>query len=242
MYRTFRHYRKSETKKSVTIKEWDALEKAVAYARRYAIGAKFMDCVITDADENNKPVYVITRKGEHFVKDTTKETAKETVEVEQIVTENHINETPAYRIELVRESNPAPTCGRSVSCSEDAADIFKYIFKNTDREMFVMLALDTKKQIIGCNVVSQGTLDVSIVHPREVFKTAILLNAASILVCHNHPSGNTTPSREDLKTTKRLIKVGVLLGIPLLDHLIVGWEMGGGFRYYSFKEKNDNIF
>ena len=125
---------------------------------------------------------------------------------------------------------------------KDVADIFIPILKNRDKELFVMAALDTKNRVIGINVVSQGTLDMSIVHPREVFKTAMLLNAASIIVCHNHPSGNTTPSLEDLGTTKRLVKAGAILGIPVLDHLIVGWEMDGSFRYYSFKEQNKGIF
>lgn len=254
MFKTSRRYYKNANshKWGVTVKEWDNLDKALAYARRYAKGPRFIDCVVTD--EKNAKLYLVTAEKEiSFYKSlkAEKEMAKvkqvvtakkETAKVEQIVAENHIDETPAYHIELVREEKPAAFCGKAVFGPEDIADIFRQVLKNEDRELFTMLALDTKHRVIGVNVVSQGALDVNIVHPREVFKTAILLNASCIVVCHNHPSGNITPSREDLETTKRLIKAGALLGIPVLDHLIVGWEMDGNFRYYSFKEQNKNIF
>ncbi len=254
MFKTSRRYYKNANshKWDVTVKEWDNLDKALAYARRYAKGPKFIDCVVTD--EKNTKLYLVTAEKEvHFYKSlkAEKETAKveqvvtakkETAELKQIVAENHIDETPAYHIELVREEKPAAFCGKAVFGPEDIADIFRQVLKNEDRELFTMLSLDTKHRVIGANVVSQGALDMNIVHPREVFKTAILLNANCIIVCHNHPSGNITPSREDLETTKRLIKAGNLLGIPLLDHLIVGWEMDGSFRYYSFKEQSKNIF
>lgn len=241
MFKTSRRYYKNANshKWGVTVKEWDNLDKALAYARRYAKGPRFIDCVVTD--EKNAKLYLVTAEKEiSFYKSLKAE--KEMAKVEQIVAENHIDETPAYHIELVREEKPAAFCGKAVFGPEDIADIFRQVFKNKDRELFTMLALDTKHRVIGANVVSQGALDVNIVHPREVFKTAILLNASGIAVCHNHPSGNITPSREDLETTKRLIKAGALLGIPVLDHLIVGWEMDGNFRYYSFKEQNNNIF
>jgi len=83
--------------------------------------------------------------------------------------------------------------------------------------------------------VSIGSLDASIVHPREVYKVAILANSSSIIVCHNHPSGDPTPSREDINVTKMLKEAGELLGIPVLDHIIVGSEGA----YYSLKERGD---
>lgn len=253
MFKTSRRYYKNANshKWGVTVKEWDNLDKALAYARRYAKGPRFIDCVVTD--EKNAKLYLVTAEKEiSFYKSlkAEKEMAKvkqvvtakkETAKVEQIVAENHINETPAYHIELVREEKPAAFCGKAVFGPEDIADIFRQVLKNEDRELFTMLALDTKHRVIGINVVSQGTLNASIVHPREVFKAAMLLNASGIIICHNHPSGNITPSREDSRVTKKLVKAGEILDIPVLDHLIVGWEMDGSFRYYSFKEQN-NIF
>src|SRR5207245_2331486 len=96
-----------------------------------------------------------------------------------------------------------------------------------DREAFVALHLDYKNRLDGLHVVSIGSLSASLVHPREVFKAAILSNAAAIIVVHNHPSGDPTPSREDREITARLKLSGETLGIPLLDHVIVATE---GYR------------
>ena len=102
-----------------------------------------------------------------------------------------------------------------------------------DREHFVMIALDARSNVVAVNTVSIGTLSASLVHPREVFKPAILANAAAaVIVAHNHPSGNTTASAEDKDATRRLARSGELLGIPLLDHVI----LGHGKDYFSFKE------
>src|SRR5690606_34740273 len=101
-----------------------------------------------------------------------------------------------------------------------------------DREHFVVLLLDTQNQIIGIHTVTVGTLDASLIHPREVFKSAILANAASIILAHNHPSGDPAPSAEDRSVTRLLTEAGVTIGIEVLDHVIVG----DGLRYHSFRE------
>lgn len=100
-------------------------------------------------------------------------------------------------------------------------------------EKFIVVLLNTKNEIINWEVISVGSLNTSIVHPREVFNRAIKRNAASIIVVHNHPSGHITPSMEDQNITKRLYEVGVLVGIPVIDHIIIGKG-----KYYSFKEEN----
>lgn len=102
-----------------------------------------------------------------------------------------------------------------------------------DIESFYIYTLDTKNKITGIFEVSRGSLNASIVHPREVFKRAILHNANSIILLHNHPSGDAKPSNEDLNITKRLQEAGDLLGIKILDHIIIGDEN----NYISFKEK-----
>ncbi len=104
--------------------------------------------------------------------------------------------------------------------------------KALDREQFIIACLNTKNEPTNISVVSVGTLNKAIVHPREVFKTAILSNASSIMAFHNHPSGDTTPSDQDIQLTHRLVEAGELLGIKLLDHLIIG---DGSFT--SLKEK-----
>ncbi|HVB10583.1 MAG TPA: DNA repair protein RadC [Bacillota bacterium] len=96
------------------------------------------------------------------------------------------------------------------------------LLHDADRERLVVLSADTKHRLLGCDVVSIGTLDGSPAHPREVFKSAIRRNAAAIALVHNHPSGDPTPSPEDRAVTRRMHQAGKLLGIPLLDHVVVG--------------------
>lgn len=93
--------------------------------------------------------------------------------------------------------------------------------RRAQREHFAVLLLNARHEVIGFETVSIGSLNASIVHPREVFKPAILHSAASVLLVHNHPSGDPEPSEEDLTITKRLVEVGELLGIGVLDHVIV---------------------
>lgn len=115
---------------------------------------------------------------------------------------------------------------------EDAAAYLMPILRYEVKENFVVLLLNTQNKIIGHRVVSIGSLSASIVHPREVFKEAIKVNAASIIVAHNHPSGDPTPSREDVAVTKRLVKAGNVMDINVLDHIIIGDS-----KYLSMKEK-----
>lgn len=100
-------------------------------------------------------------------------------------------------------------------------DTFSFLRHET-KEYFLALHLDGKNRIVAVEIVSVGSLNQSIVHPREVFKTALLSSAAAILIMHNHPSGDPTPSSEDLAITKRLKEVGDLIGIKVLDHIIIG--------------------
>jgi len=104
--------------------------------------------------------------------------------------------------------------------------------RHLKHEEFYLLSLNAANRLIKCSLISKGILNASLVHPREVFKTAILEAAASIILLHNHPSGEVLPSFEDESITNRLIEAGQLLNIPVLDHIIVG-----GRGYYSFREK-----
>ena len=121
---------------------------------------------------------------------------------------------------------------RQILSPNDAYEMIKEQLEGLDREQFIVSCLNTKNEPTNITVVSVGSLNKAIVHPREVFKTAILSNAASIMVFHNHPSGDTTPSDQDIQLTHRLVEAGELLGIKLLDHLIIG---DGSFM--SLKEK-----
>jgi DNA repair protein RadC len=138
---------------------------------------------------------------------------------------------PRYRVTLVCETERTGTA-EPIWDSSTAVQVFRPCFEHLDREHFVVCGLDAKHRVIGINLVSVGTLTLSIVHPREVFKPLIVMNAAAWLCCHNHPSGDPAPSQEDRLLTKRLREVGDLLGITLLDHLILGEA-----RHYSFVDE-----
>jgi len=116
-----------------------------------------------------------------------------------------------------------------VTDSITAANIFRTIIGNSPREIFGVLLLGGKHNVIGYEQISVGTVNSSLVHPREVFGSAVRLGAVAIIVAHNHPSGNPEPSPEDVDVTARLQKSGKLLGISMLDHIIVGEEHFSSF-------------
>ena len=138
---------------------------------------------------------------------------------------------PVFRVELVREGREGLTERREMDGPDEVAKVFAEHLRHADREHFVVMMLCTQNRLIGLNTVSIGTLNAALVSPREVFKAAILANAASIVVGHNHPSGDPAPSPEDLAVTDVLRRAGELLDIPVLDHVVVG----DGGRYASLK-------
>jgi len=121
--------------------------------------------------------------------------------------------------------------GTRFSAPQQVYDTFSFLMKET-KEMFLTLHLDGKNRIMAMDTVSVGSLNQSIVHPREVFKTACLSNAAALILIHQHPSGDPTPSAEDLSITRRLKEAGEIMGIRVLDHIIIG-----DGEYCSFVEK-----
>src|SRR6266849_4952202 len=140
---------------------------------------------------------------------------------------------PVYRVTLVREAAiTAP--GPRLRGAEQAAELLRQYLGAVDREHFMVILLDRKNTPIGINTVSIGSLTASVVHMREVFKPAILANAAAILCGHNHPSGDPEPSREDRALTQQLVKAGSLLGIPVVDHIVLG---DGTTAYFSFADQ-----
>jgi len=139
---------------------------------------------------------------------------------------------PAVTIQMIAERQIMYD-GNRFTAPAQAAEAFCALIGNPDREYFVALLLNGKNQITGIYQVSQGSLNQSIVHPRETFKAAILANSASILLAHNHPSGDLQPSTEDVSITRRLREAGDLLGIKVLDHIIVDTDTK---KYNSFVE------
>lgn len=136
-------------------------------------------------------------------------------------------------VELGKRIYTLPASAKPViRCPNDVADLVMTDMRYLDREHFRVLSLNTKNHVLSVETVSIGSLNNTVVHPREVFKSAIRNSAAAIILVHNHPSGDTEPSREDIQVTNRLKETGDLLGIQVFDHLIIG-----NGKYLSFKEK-----
>jgi DNA repair protein RadC len=137
---------------------------------------------------------------------------------------------PVYHIELVRDRQIKVEPRHAVHSSDDVVAILQDELLSADREKLICLMLNAKNVVIGMEIVSVGTLTSSMAHPREIYKSAILKNAASIILSHCHPSGDPTPSRDDIQMTERVAKAGEILGIRLLDHVIIGEQGTFSFR------------
>lgn len=118
-----------------------------------------------------------------------------------------------------------------VNSPKSIAERYIPILESVKQEEFRVILLDTANNILGEQLVSKGSLNASIVHPREVFKKAITDSAAGLIILHNHPSGNPEPSEEDKKVTRNLVKAGSIIGIEIVDHIIIA-----GLQYFSFVE------
>ena len=136
-----------------------------------------------------------------------------------------------YDIRLIRDGRIAVDATPIIRTPQDTLPVLEPELSELAYEKFIALALSTKNHVIAVLPVSSGSLNASIVHPRELFQRAILANCASLILAHNHPSGDPTPSPEDIALTRKLVEAGQLLDIPILDHVILGYG-----KYSSFKE------
>ena len=139
-----------------------------------------------------------------------------------------------YKLTVVKESSSKYEISNIISSPQDIVNVVTHVLKIQEEaeEIFVLITLDTKNKVTGIFEVSRGSIDSSIVHPREVLKRALLNNSANIVVAHNHPSEDPTPSKNDINITLRLKEASDLIGINLLDHVIIG-----GSRYCSLREE-----
>lgn len=139
----------------------------------------------------------------------------------------------AIREAVVRYRGSRRRVADTIRDPRDAARFVRGVVDDDAREHFVALLLDGRHRPIGYQVVSVGTATASLVHPREVFQAAVSLGACGLIVAHNHPSGDPTPSPEDREVTRRLAQAGRLLGVPLLDSIVIG-----GARHVSIREES----
>jgi DNA repair protein RadC len=141
---------------------------------------------------------------------------------------------PGFRIALVREPGVTLATKPEVRTPAAAAPMLAQYIGETDREMFIIAMLTIRHRVLGLHTVSTGCLTSTLVHPRDVFRPAIMAGfCAALVLAHNHPSGDPEPSAEDLSLTRRLVSAGTLLGIEILDHVVLG-EHG---RFVSLKQR-----
>ena len=126
---------------------------------------------------------------------------------------------PLYSVRLVRDGG-VPSYGR-VRTSDDVVRLFQPLLHEEPGEVFLVIGMSAKGDMLGAHVASRGILNSALIEPREVFRFAIVANAASVILIHNHPSGDPTPSQEDLLMTGRMLRAADIMGIPIFDHIII---------------------
>lgn len=158
--------------------------------------------------------------------------------IEELCTNDGIGKVKAIKIKTIKQINISTSRVTSerqtIKGPEDVYNITKE-FANQKQEHLIVICLDTKNNILSINDVLQGTINQIVIHPREVFYPAISCMANSIILVHNHPTGNVTPSLADLETTKKLLSIGEMIGIPIIDHIIVAPN-----NYYSIFQQDRN--
>jgi DNA repair protein RadC len=150
---------------------------------------------------------------------------------DSLLTDDGWYKLPVYRCMVVREHEENASTD-TIRSPQDANDILGAYLSGLDREHLVVLMLDAKNHIIGINTVAIGSGNAAHVDVKDIFKPAIIVNALNIIIAHNHPSGDPTPSPEDVRLTEMVVKAGQLLGITVLDHIVVGHK-----RFVSLKER-----
>jgi DNA repair protein RadC len=188
------------------------------HQKRATQNRNFFAAVVPEAADNSKTL----------TESSASSNRRSVASSDQGILEKYI---PLYRIELVRERMIPIAPRPSIHNPDDVVAILQEELLKADREKLVCVMLSAKNVVIGLDIVSVGTLTSSLASGLEIFKSAILLNAAAIILSHNHPSGDATPSREDIQLTDRISKAGEILGIKLLDHIIIA-EQGN----YSFSQ------
>ncbi len=228
-----------EIQRSYTIKELPMTERPREKLYNHGPGAlsneELLAIIIRTGNKNDSAIDLARKilskdsRGLVYLRDTTMQELMETKGVgeckaAQILAAIEIGKRINFREALSKVKITEPNT---------IANLYMDEMRYLQKEHFRIMLLDTKNQIIVTEEISVGTLNASIVHPRDVFKAAIKRNSNSMILVHNHPSGDPAPSNEDINITNRLVDAGNLIGIKVLDHIIIGDN-----RYISFKEKN----
>lgn len=149
-----------------------------------------------------------------------------------MIRENYI---PIVKLKMVKEKG-LPYGEKKLDGPEKAAELASLLLDGADREYLLVISVNAKTQPLALEIVSIGSVDTAFAVPRETFKHAVMSNAAGIFLVHNHPSGDCKPSKEDMQITKRMERAGEILGIPVIDHVVIGER-----EFYSLKEREKRL-
>lgn len=149
-----------------------------------------------------------------------------------MIRENYI---PIVKLKMVKEKG-LPYGEKKLDGPEKVVELASLLLDGADREYLLVISVNAKTQPLALEIVSIGSVDTAFAVPRETFKHAVLSNAAGIFLVHNHPSGDCKPSKEDMQITKRMKKAGEILGIPVIDHVVIGEG-----EFYSLKEREKRL-
>src|ERR1035437_10075584 len=147
-----------------------------------------------------------------------------------VATTKRIPRTPLVRVQLIRESSVTYPIGDVMSGPKQIAYAARAILDSYDREAFICAHLNSKHMLVSMEITALGTLNATLIHPREIYTGAILAKAAAICLIHNHPSGRSEPSSEDIALTRQLMQAGEIIGIRVIDHLILGSDNSTSLR------------
>lgn len=200
------------------------IEKMVLYGKESLSNSELLAILLRNGTKNCSAITLadkILNKNADGLRNLTDVTLEELMEIEGIGQTKAACIIAAVEIGKRLALSQAVEKG-SIGCVEDVVDIFMEQMRYLKKEKFEVLLLDSKGNIISKENISVGDLSSSVVHPRETYKSAIKKSAAAVIFIHNHPSGDPTPSNDDLLITKRLIEAGNILGISVLDHIIIG--------------------
>ena len=208
-------------------------EKLLFYGAQFLSNEELLAIILRTGNKDSNVVELSYRiiHSVGGLKGLFKASAKELMEVKGV------KEAKATQIlamcELYRRFKASEFTQIKISKPSDIAELVLDELRMLQQEVLMLITLDTKNKVISKKEIFRGGLNSSLVHPREIFKEAVKDSAASIIICHNHPSGDPTPSKDDINITTRLKECGKMMGIELLDHLIIGDN-----RFISLKEKD----
>ncbi len=208
------------------VEKFDIRERTIRYGISYPVDEELI-MLILGSGTKQMSVDVMARK----IKETLDSTNQDEL-LEKLISIKGIGKKKALTVIAALELGKRRS-SHLKAVIQKPCDLIPFVrnYSIANKEHFLAVTLNGGHEIIQIHVISVGTLDQTLVHPREVFYVAVKENASALIVCHNHPSGNVEPSEHDIETTRHMLSAAEVMGIPILDHIIIGYD-----KYFSFRE------